>query len=88
MDQDTQKNAAMVEQSTAASHGLAREVASLNELLSQFKLSGQSYSAPVRSASSGYAPVASPARALGRKLAGAFSGNAALAAPNADWQEF
>jgi methyl-accepting chemotaxis protein len=33
MDQDTQKNAAMVEETTAASHGLAQEVASLNQLL-------------------------------------------------------
>ncbi|BCH60617.1 hypothetical protein RvVAR0630_32410 [Agrobacterium vitis] len=40
MEQDTQKNAAMVEETTAASHGLAREVGSLNALLSQFKISG------------------------------------------------
>ncbi|WP_071242753.1 methyl-accepting chemotaxis protein [Agrobacterium arsenijevicii] len=39
MDQGTQQNAAMVEQSTAASHGLAREAASLNQLLAQFELS-------------------------------------------------
>ncbi|MGG2474397.1 methyl-accepting chemotaxis protein, partial [Rhizobium sp. BR5] len=36
MDQDTQKNAAMVEESTAASHGLAREASSLNRLIAQF----------------------------------------------------
>ncbi|WP_269470872.1 methyl-accepting chemotaxis protein [Shinella sedimenti] len=40
MDQGTQQNAAMVEQSTAASHGLAREAAALNQLLAQFNLSG------------------------------------------------
>jgi methyl-accepting chemotaxis protein len=40
MDQGTQQNAAMVEQSTAASHGLAREAAALNELLAQFDLRG------------------------------------------------
>jgi len=40
MDQGTQQNAAMVEQSTAASHGLAKEAASLTALLSQFKLDG------------------------------------------------
>ncbi|KRB49039.1 hypothetical protein ASE04_17765 [Rhizobium sp. Root708] len=39
MDQDTQKNAAMVEETTAASHGLAHEVGALNALVSQFKLS-------------------------------------------------
>ncbi|KAA3499292.1 methyl-accepting chemotaxis protein, partial [Agrobacterium tumefaciens] len=35
MDQDTQKNAAMVEETNAASHNLAKEVASLNQLLAQ-----------------------------------------------------
>jgi methyl-accepting chemotaxis protein len=38
MDQGTQQNAAMVEEQTAASHGLASEAASLNRLLSQFQL--------------------------------------------------
>ncbi|MGV3552421.1 methyl-accepting chemotaxis protein [Rhizobium sp.] len=48
MDQGTQQNAAMVEQSTAASHSLAKEAAALNALLSQFNLGegGSSYSAP------------------------------------------
>ena len=38
MDQGTQQNAAMVEEQTAASHGLATEAAALNALLAQFKL--------------------------------------------------
>jgi methyl-accepting chemotaxis protein len=38
IDQGTQQNAAMVEEQTAASHGLASEAAALNELLAQFKL--------------------------------------------------
>ena len=38
MDQDTQKNAAMVEEMTAASHTLAGEVDALNLLLGQFEL--------------------------------------------------
>ncbi|MDX0507199.1 HAMP domain-containing protein [Sinorhizobium medicae] len=38
MDQGTQQNAAMVEQQTAASHGLASEAAALNSLLAQFRL--------------------------------------------------
>lgn len=37
IDQGTQQNAAMVEESTAASHSLAQEAASLFELLSHFK---------------------------------------------------
>lgn len=82
MDQDTQKNAAMVEQSTAASHTLASEVSSLNHLLAQFKLADQKVAS---FSTAGKAPVASPARALGRRLTTAFSGNAAV---KADWEEF
>ncbi|KIQ01817.1 chemotaxis protein [Agrobacterium tumefaciens] len=85
MDQDTQKNAAMVEEQTAASHGLAREAASLNRLLGQFKLGEAGYEAPVRQATSAERPVHSPARALGRKIASAFNGNAAA---KSGWEEF
>ena len=91
MDQDTQKNAAMVEESTAASHGLAREVASLNELLAQFKLAGNGYAAStpaVRAATGSERPAASPVRALGRKIAAAFSGNAAVDTSKGEWEEF
>ncbi|GAB0114743.1 HAMP domain-containing methyl-accepting chemotaxis protein [Acidisoma sp. C75] len=38
MDQVTQQNAAMVEEATAASHGLAREAEDLAHLVSQFKI--------------------------------------------------
>ncbi|PKA40619.1 chemotaxis protein [Rhizobium sullae] len=38
MDQGTQQNAAMVEEQTAASHGLATEAAKLMQLLAQFNL--------------------------------------------------
>jgi methyl-accepting chemotaxis protein len=91
MDQDTQKNAAMVEESTAASHNLAKEVSSLNQLLAQFKLDGTGSPAhltPVRNLDRREAPVASPARALGRKIASAFAGNAALKSNTDDWEEF
>jgi methyl-accepting chemotaxis protein len=92
MDQDTQKNAAMVEESTAASHSLAREVASMNQLLSQFKLSGGQHSpSAVRTAQRADAAVTSPARALGRRIASAFSSKSATAsasAANASWEEF
>ena len=37
MDQATQQNAAMVEESTAASHAMAREADALHELLRQFR---------------------------------------------------
>ncbi|MQB12965.1 methyl-accepting chemotaxis protein [Agrobacterium sp. ICMP 6402] len=91
MDQDTQKNAAMVEESTAASHGLAREASSLNGLIAQFKLSEGGYSeasAPVRTVSSSDRPTASPARALGSRIKAAFSGNAALKTSADSWEEF
>jgi methyl-accepting chemotaxis protein len=88
MDQDTQKNAAMVEESTAASHGLARDAASLNELLAQFKLSGPRQTSVVRPVKGRDVPVASPAHALGRKVARAFTGNAAVAVAGDEWQEF
>ncbi|SCX13030.1 methyl-accepting chemotaxis protein [Agrobacterium rosae] len=95
MDQGTQQNAAMVEQSTAASHSLAKEAASLNQLLSRFNLGdGASASrsapsaAPVRSASSTSRPAPSPARALGRKIAGAFGGGSAAAVAHDSWEEF
>jgi methyl-accepting chemotaxis protein len=41
MDQVTQQNAAMVEQSTAASHALAGEAEGLARLISQFELGDQ-----------------------------------------------
>ena len=88
MDQDTQKNAAMVEETTAASHGLAEEAASLNHLLSQFKLSGsdEHRSAPMRAVRQ--REIQSPARALGRRITAAFSGNAALDTRKGQWEEF
>ena len=61
MDQVTQQNAAMVEQSTAASHALAREAAELARLMGQFR-TGQ-----------GAAP-ASGARAQQQRLAQAMGG--------------
>ncbi|MDH4413055.1 MAG: methyl-accepting chemotaxis protein, partial [Rhizobium sp.] len=88
MDQGTQKNAAMVEQSTAACHGLAQQATALTQLLGQFRL-GQDQQRmvsprpdPAQGASQ---PQASPARALGRKLASAFKGNTAVAS---EWSEF
>ncbi|SFA82476.1 methyl-accepting chemotaxis protein [Rhizobium sp. NFR07] len=93
MDQGTQQNAAMVEESTAASHGLAREAAALNQLLSRFNLGeGTSVSvapamkpAPVSAASQ---PAVSPARALGRKLSNAFGAGSAAAVQPASWEDF
>ncbi|NTF89259.1 HAMP domain-containing protein [Agrobacterium rhizogenes] len=88
IDQGTQQNAAMVEQSTAASHSLAKEVASLNNLLGQFTLQGdRSYQRPA-AATQQSAPAASPARSLRAKLAGAFGGSGSAAATAGAWEEF
>ena len=45
IDQGTQQNAAMVEESTAASNNLASEVAQLNQMLAQFQLGESGYPA-------------------------------------------
>ena len=45
MDQVTQQNAAMVEQTTAASHSLAQETEVLSQSIGQFQLSGRPESA-------------------------------------------
>ena len=89
MDQGTQQNAAMVEEQTAASHSLAQQAAALTALMTQFKVGGERAAQPVqpvRAATPASRPAASPARALGQKLAGAFRGNAAVAQEN--WTEF
>ncbi|MGR9181467.1 methyl-accepting chemotaxis protein [Rhizobium leguminosarum] len=114
MDQGTQQNAAMVEESTAASHNLATEAAALNNLLSQFRLTGTggvtasapiapahtaapraaarpaARAAPIRVAREGTArPAASPARALGQKIANAFgAGGSTSPSQDPDWTEF
>ncbi|UDF31364.1 UNVERIFIED_ORG: methyl-accepting chemotaxis protein [Roseateles sp. XES5] len=89
MDQTTQQNAAMVEQSNAASNTLANEAVRLRDLVCQFRLDGMPSAAP-RAARTADAPHASPARALGRKVATAFSGNAALdtRGGGGEWEEF
>ncbi|MGY5776460.1 methyl-accepting chemotaxis protein [Rhizobium sp. LEGMi135b] len=84
IDQGTQQNAAMVEESTAASYSLAKEVTALNELLGQFDLqNGRSHARPA-AATERSSPAASPARALRSKIAGAFGGSGAAAS----WKEF
>lgn len=91
MDQGTQKNAAMVEEQTAASHALAREAMALNELLQQFRLGNSAPAASARpvAATARSKPAMSPARALGRTVAKAFGGKAPVrAAAQDEWEEF
>ncbi|MBT9368783.1 methyl-accepting chemotaxis protein [Rhizobium sp. CSW-27] len=94
MDQTTQQNAAMVEESTAASSALAGEVRRLREIVSEFRLGGNDVAAPRRpeavraahapAASPAPSPAPSPARRMMAKVAGALGGGAAAES----WEEF
>ncbi|UHS60219.1 methyl-accepting chemotaxis protein [Agrobacterium vaccinii] len=93
MDQVTQRNAAMVEETSAATHKLSGEAQTLVSLVGRFRLgnetgayAGQSGRPAV--ASSRSAPVASPARKMMGNVARAFNGNAAVAQSRDEWQEF
>jgi len=90
IDQGTQKNAAMVEEQTAASHALASEATALDALIAQFRLGMEgAVSRPVSVSSVEHRPVTSGARALGNKLTRAFGGGqAAASAASQDWEEF
>ena len=93
MDQVTQKNAAMVEETNAASHTLATDADNLIRLVGQFQIGeGMNARSTPREASAASHPKPSPARSLIGKVAGAFSGGAAaraMAAPAGDnWEEF
>nr|WP_210347930.1 methyl-accepting chemotaxis protein [Agrobacterium rosae] len=78
MDQVTQKNAAMVEETNAAGASLASESGKLRGLVSQFQLgsSQQSDSKAVREGK--IRPTLTPIRRMTRGLAKAFGGNAAV----------
>ena len=100
MDQVTQQNAAMVEETNAASASLATEAGRLRELISQFNLGARSNTsssvsvlrpsasmivAPVQ-IHRDHKPVASPARKMVADVAKAY-GNTAVAAQE-NWEEF
>ena len=94
MDQVTQQNAAMVEETSAASHTLAQDADTLIQAISRFKLRERNVEYPAPKAIR--EPVRahpSPARSLVNKVAGAFNRNsaAALAEPvraSDNWEEF
>ncbi len=86
LDQNTQQNAAMVEESTAASHSLAREAATLRSLVAQFRI-GQHSSHIIHQARPDAPPVASPARKLMAQVARA-AGVGASAKAQEGWEDF
>ena len=93
MDQVTQQNAAMVEQTTAATHSLKGQSAELGRLLGGFTLSssGRKAPAPAPAVSVGRTPAPAPRPQMSRPGSTAplrrASGSAAVAVDEG-WQEF
>jgi methyl-accepting chemotaxis protein len=98
MDQVTQQNAAMVEQSTAATHSLKGETTELVRLMARFQVGGgssSSYGRPAVADTAHHAPARNPVAEQQARLnsfarPGRSSGSAAVAqAPVSDgWEEF
>ncbi len=90
MDQVTQQNAAMVEESTAAAHALKGEAGELSRLIGQFQTGAappvaQSHRGGPRLAAAGARPAPSAPRRMAQKLKSAFAGSPAK---GNEWQEF
>jgi methyl-accepting chemotaxis protein len=89
MDQTTQQNAAMVEQTNAAANSLSSESANLNRMISQFHLSGrQSQRSPVQALQSMGRAMASPARATSTDAPRPARAAGGGAAQTQQWSEF
>ncbi|MDO1584480.1 methyl-accepting chemotaxis protein [Rhizobium oryzicola] len=90
MDQTTQKNAAMVEETNASSHALASDAENLARLMSQFRIEGSTPRA-VEASTAPSQPRPSPARNLINKVASAMTSQPArkVAGASSDkWEEF
>lgn len=90
MDQVTQQNAAMVEESTAASASLAGEVQRLRGIIADFRVGSAGAAERGRpvAAKAEDKPVASPARRMLAKVAGAVGLGGGAAATAESWEEF
>ncbi len=95
MDQVTQQNAAMVEQSTAASHSLASETEELVRLTGQFQLGMQLDDPAPRKAAAPRRPASKPVsvpkpapRAAAPRPVAARAAAVVSAAATEDWEEF
>ena len=92
MDQVTQQNAAMVEESTAASHSLAQEASALAGLVSRFQIGQAAAEQPVRArvATAAGRPVlrAVPPQSQARAYASGGGGAGRSAAGADEWTEF
>ncbi|AQS62780.1 hypothetical protein AGRHK599_LOCUS63 [Rhizobium rhizogenes] len=96
MDQVTQRNAAMVEETSAATHKLSSEAEHLVTLVSRFKVGVEDaqirtrMEQPMRpvAVSGRAAAVASPARTLMNSVSRALNAQPAAVPAQGDWQEF
>ena len=90
MDQATQQNAAMVEESTAASHSLAQEANQLADTISQFRIGEMgSKVRHIAQAPRRAAPKAAMAmKSTGGRRTGAATAAKPATEPEGDWSEF
>jgi methyl-accepting chemotaxis protein len=90
MDQVTQQNAAMVEESTAASAALATEVQRLREIISEFQVGSEGANTHIRPVTgrADHKPVPSPARRMLAKVAGSMGFSNGATATAESWEEF
>ncbi|MGO4439534.1 methyl-accepting chemotaxis protein [Rhizobium sp. RAF56] len=93
MDQVTQKNAAMVEETNASSHALATDAENLSELVGQFRIqAGMNARQAPKAVTVASQAKPSPARNLMSKVAGAFNNSPAAkvsaSAAGGNWEEF
>jgi methyl-accepting chemotaxis protein len=86
MDQMTQKNAAMVEESTAATHSLSEQTAELFKLMAGFRVAADNGMAKQSSSSSNSRAAASSKPIPAMKVVG--RGGAAKKPKADDWEEF
>jgi methyl-accepting chemotaxis protein len=87
IDQGTQKNAAVAEQTTAASKMLSDEVIRINDMLMEFDTGRVVPRSQPVLATENSEPQQSPVRALTNKVANSVTGNA-ITANDTAWQEF
>jgi methyl-accepting chemotaxis protein len=93
MDQVTQQNAAMVEESTAASHSLAQEADALNQSVARFEIGGReqrtaSAPAPAHKPAGKPSPVQRTVTALKAMGAGGAARKLETVAAEDGWEEF
>ena len=88
VDQGTQQNAAMVEEQTAASHGLAREAAALFELLEQFRFDDTPRSRPSSTQADRHPVPSTALKVVRSSSATSAQRGSAAAALKSDWEEF